>query len=438
LHPEARRVLVVGVGAGQTPARFLLHPIERLDAVDIEPAVFDLIRPHFASAWMDDPRVRLLREDGRSYVAHGAGRYDVISLEVGQVFHPGAASFYTADFYRRARERLEPGGMLCQFMPLPFFSVDSFRAALATFLASFPSSMLWYNTSELLLIGVDGDGYGEISTSRLEATLAAPAVRDDLGFSYWGGPAYWLRDPDVFLAGFLAGPAGLARVAAGAPILTDDRPVLDYASTDVRDTDVNELPIVDLLRAHLDPPAALLKGPLDPRRSAEIVRVRARNLDDVAASALARRAEALQSTAAPGQLAAMLAEAASRNPENVRIQRLLGDALALAGRPDDAQASYERALTLDPGNAHVHRGLGALLHRRGRVDEAARHYEAALAIDPDDAEAHNNLGAAVATRGDHVSALRHFERAVALQPGYADARRNLERLRAHLARTGAR
>jgi spermidine synthase len=41
LHAAPRRVLVVGVGAGQTPASILTHDIERLDCVEIEPAVFD-------------------------------------------------------------------------------------------------------------------------------------------------------------------------------------------------------------------------------------------------------------------------------------------------------------------------------------------------------------------------------------------------------------
>ena len=38
-HPEPQRVLVVGVGAGQTPARFLMYDVDGVDCVDIEPGV---------------------------------------------------------------------------------------------------------------------------------------------------------------------------------------------------------------------------------------------------------------------------------------------------------------------------------------------------------------------------------------------------------------
>src|SRR4029450_12468039 len=85
LHPNPRAVLLVGAGAGQTPAAFLVHPIERLDCARLEPAVFDVIRAHFDSAWMNDTRTTLLAEDGRSYLAHSTARYDVISLELGQI-----------------------------------------------------------------------------------------------------------------------------------------------------------------------------------------------------------------------------------------------------------------------------------------------------------------------------------------------------------------
>jgi spermidine synthase len=86
----------------------------------LEPAVFKIVRHHFDSSWMDDAHVRLIREDGRNYLAHTSHLYDVISLEAGQIFRPGVGAFYTADFYRRAAQKLSPGGLLVQFVPLPF------------------------------------------------------------------------------------------------------------------------------------------------------------------------------------------------------------------------------------------------------------------------------------------------------------------------------
>ena len=121
LHGGARRVLVVGLGSGQSAGRALMHDIERLDCVDIDPSIFAFVRKHFDSGWMDDERVHLVAEDGLNYIHHTDATYDVISLEAGQIFRPGVAFFYTTDFYRRARERLNPGGVLTQFVPVAFF-----------------------------------------------------------------------------------------------------------------------------------------------------------------------------------------------------------------------------------------------------------------------------------------------------------------------------
>ena len=109
LHRDPKSVLVIGLGTGQTARSFLLHDIDRLDCVEIEDGLVDLVEQYFNSVWMNDPRVHLIVEDGRNYVTHTSDQYDLISIEVGQIYRPRVASFYTADFYQRIRSRLRPG-----------------------------------------------------------------------------------------------------------------------------------------------------------------------------------------------------------------------------------------------------------------------------------------------------------------------------------------
>ena len=428
LHAAPRRVLVVGVGAGQTPASILTHDVERLDCVEIEPAVFDLVRRHFDGAWMNDPRVHLVREDGRTYLAHSAARYDVIALEAGQISRPGVAAFYTADFYRQARARLAPGGILSQMVPLAFLDPDGLRSVLATFLSVFPQSLLWYNSGELLLVGTNADRIG-VPAARLEVLSARPAVHADLRYSPWGGPAHWLNQPQAFLGGFLIGPRGLAALAAGAPIERDDRPLLAYASRAARAEDARELLHVDTLRAHLEPLADVLEGTLPAEMLAAAAAERERNLADLVASAKLRRADAL-GAGHDGERAALLDAARRANPDNVHVHRRLGDLAFEQRRTAEARASYAQALALDPQDAGSHFGLARALHLSGRVDEALEHYRAGLAARPNDAEAHNDLAAALLQRGDFEGAERHLDIALRLSPGYAPAQANLARVRA--------
>jgi spermidine synthase len=292
LRSDPRSVLLVGVGAGQTARRFLMYSIDRLDCVDIEPAVFDVIRGNFESAWMDDRRVRLMHEDGRNYLAHSRDLYDVISIEVGQISRPGVPFFYTSEFYERASERLGPGGFLVQFVPLPFFTVEQFRSVVATFLNTFPQSFLWYNREELLLIGVKTSVLklkGERLVLLEEDKEGDNEVRHDMHISLLGDPKYGIYQRSIFLGSFISGPVGLAQISSGAPIYHDDRPVLDYAVHKVRQKDTNEVPIVALLRKHLDPVGQLISLPLDSAESLTIEQVREKNLDDLVATALRRR-----------------------------------------------------------------------------------------------------------------------------------------------------
>jgi spermidine synthase len=291
LRSNPRSVLLVGVGAGQTASRFLMYRIDRLDCIDIEPAVFDVIRGYFASSWMDDRRVRLLREDGRNYLAHSRERYDVISIEVGQIVRPGVPFFYTSEFYERAYERLEPEGFLVQFLPLPYFTVGQFRSALATFLKTFPQSFLWYNREEMLLIGVKTPRLrlkGERLILLEGEDESENEVRHDLRISLVGDLNYSMHKRSVFLGSFIAGPRGLANLGAGAPLYHDDRPVLDYAVYRVSKKDTNEIPLVALLRTHLDPLEQLTGLPLDSAERAAIEQVREKNLAFLVTNALRR------------------------------------------------------------------------------------------------------------------------------------------------------
>jgi spermidine synthase len=364
LHRDPRSVLVVGAGTGQTASRFLMYDVDRLDCVDIEPAVFDVIRDHFDSAWLDDDRVELIREDGRNHVAHTRATYDVISIEVGQIFRPGVPLFYTADFYHRARARLEPGGFLSQFVPIAFFTPEQFRAVLATFLDAFPQSFLWYNRQELLVVGANTPSL-ELDGSRLDRLSGEGAIGQDLRFVFWGGPQHSLHHRTVFLASFLAGPRGLSAIAGDRKIYRDDRPVLDYATREFSPSDTNEIPIVALLQDHLDPVDALLNLELAPSDSASIQAMREKNVGDLVSYAFLRRTTVLSRTLPLAQQLALLRRAHGYNPKNFHVNLRLADLLMKQKRFPEARAHYSQALRLRAEDASARNGLARALRRIG-------------------------------------------------------------------------
>ena len=390
LHEDAKRILVIGLGVGQTASRFLLHDIDRLDCAEIESGLVPLVREHFQSDWMDDQRVRFIFEDGRNYATHTDQTYDVISIEVGQVFRPGIAGFYTHEFYRRARERLKPEGLISQFVPVTFFELDEFRSVIATFLDVFPRSVLWYNTSELLLIGTVSDEL-LLDPDRLAEITGNDRLHEDLEFAHWGGPAHRLNRPEALMAGFLMGSNALARMTQGTALYRDDRPHLEYTTSVNPKRFVQE--IVDLISNHLDPIPAILDAPADATLTADSESIRRSNLNDMIASSILEPLPALLSDGEQEQAIRLLRRALALNPKNFSANFLLGRALLSQGKAkrDEAIDYFERALEINPDVASLHNELGRVLVSRDSTDKAIMHFRRALEIYPDHVEARRNL-----------------------------------------------
>jgi spermidine synthase len=222
LVPSARNVLVVGLGSGETASRFLSYGV-KLDVVDLEPALHDLVEDYFDGSWLHDSRVRVLHQDGRAFAANTRSAYDVVSIEVGQTFRPQVASFYTVDFYRDVQRLLRPNGLACQFLPVGFLSAQELRSTVASFLAVFPAATLWFNRhAEFLLIGAVA-GTPTLTAARLQELAANKAI--DLELLAAGS-----HSRSGLIAHFLMGPTALARLASDAPLLSDDRPTLEYGA----------------------------------------------------------------------------------------------------------------------------------------------------------------------------------------------------------------
>jgi Flp pilus assembly protein TadD len=107
-------------------------------------------------------------------------------------------------------------------------------------------------------------------------------------------------------------------------------------------------------------------------------------------------------------------------PDDVFLRGYLGNALAQAGRFQEALVHHSEALRLRPGVAETHNNLGFTLANLGRIDEAMAQYAEALRVLPEYAEAHNNLGMALAAQGKIDEALREFLEATRIKPNDAE------------------
>ncbi len=115
-HAAPRRVLLIGGGENGAVGEALQHPtIERLDYVELDPALIGMARQFFpaqTAAFDSGPRVRLHFLDGRRYLAESNEEFDVIIVDVPDPQTAQLNRFYTAEFFGMARAHLSPSGLL--------------------------------------------------------------------------------------------------------------------------------------------------------------------------------------------------------------------------------------------------------------------------------------------------------------------------------------
>jgi spermidine synthase len=115
-HPAPRRVLLIGGGANGSIAQALKHPtLERLDYVELDPALLHVFREFFPAqlaASLSDARVRVHYADGRHYLQTTGDKFDVIILNLPDPQTAQLNRFYTAEFFGSARDHLARGGVL--------------------------------------------------------------------------------------------------------------------------------------------------------------------------------------------------------------------------------------------------------------------------------------------------------------------------------------
>ena len=115
-HAAPRRILMMGGGMNGSIAEVLKHrTVERLDYVELDPAMIAMYRSQFAQEWrrqFGDSRVHVHLGDGRLYLKSVQDRYDVVMVHAPDPLNAQWNRFYTVEFFREAKARLAVGGVM--------------------------------------------------------------------------------------------------------------------------------------------------------------------------------------------------------------------------------------------------------------------------------------------------------------------------------------
>lgn len=182
LAPQARAVLVIGYGSGITVGAALRHPVERVDVVEISPAVMaaDAMFADANEHALADPRVRVFADDGQSFVRAAPARYDVVISEPSNPWIAGIGGLFTVEFFTAVRDALAPGGAFVCWLHTYEQSDDNVALILRTLQAVFPEVTIFADRDFGDAIAVASRQPLAPDFAAMEARFATPAVRANL------------------------------------------------------------------------------------------------------------------------------------------------------------------------------------------------------------------------------------------------------------------
>jgi len=370
-RPEARRMLVIGFGGGVV-LESVPPLIESIDVVELEPEVIRanrFIADRRRRDPLADPRVRVVLDDARGALQRSDQRYDIIASQPSHPWTGGASHLYTREFFALARERLTPDGVLAQWMAQAFVDEALLRALVASLLAEFPHVSVYRpSPGSLLLLASQ-----QPLRMRENAARAIAAAPDDYA-------ALGVFGPEAAVAALVLDEEGARRFAEGAPLVTDDRNLMEMRSAAIGREASPSLADQDPFEA-FDP---LLQPTPGIDRVSVVRRLLARGFEERAKRVAAATQDPVERATAEGVVA------------------------AAEERPAAARRAFERALALDPAAAQA-RASTLRLERRSLV--AGDTTLDALLRDPSGREQAIAAGWQAEARGDWA-ALRNLEPAL--------------------------
>jgi spermidine synthase len=237
-HPEGasgRDLAIVGFGSGVTVGAALQFPVRSVTAVELEASTIeaskffadvnhlDYVHDHFP--YVREPRLTVVADDGRNYLAATQQRYDVIVSEPSNPWLTGVSDLFTRDHFHIAKRKLKPGGIYCQWAQLYELSPENVKIIYRTFAEAFKHVIVFSAedlSSDTVLIGSDEPL--PLDLRRVNRAFGLRRVAAELERAYIHSPE------DVLARVLLSSRDEVLRFTAGAPLNTDDNARIELAA----------------------------------------------------------------------------------------------------------------------------------------------------------------------------------------------------------------
>jgi spermidine synthase len=243
--PETDRVFFLGMGTGITAGEALdresFPRISEVTACELSPNVVKASRKYFAgganqkdftNGLYSDPRAKVLTADGRNHLMGTDQTYAMINADLFLPYRRGTGNLYSLEHFQAVKNRLKPGGVFVQWLPLYQLSEREFGIIAKTMLAVFPQVSLWRGNfqpgSEMAALV----GHSDLTPLPACELDAEPSKREAVeGASHMDLFQLMLPTNEQTILFFYAGNlSGAKNHFDQYAINTDDRPVMEFGT----------------------------------------------------------------------------------------------------------------------------------------------------------------------------------------------------------------
>ncbi len=414
--------LSIGVGSGMLAGESIRHArVRRITCVEIEPSVvagaaFFERENHGV---LDDPRVRIVRDDIANFLQTTSETYRVISADEKTAQEYASNGFsYSREYYALLRARLASGGVLLQWVPTSL-PASQYAMILKTFSDSFPHVLLGFfmpalkrGTYNTILIGSNEPV--SLDAARMRRYLESE--REAFGAL----ARYGLATPEIVLAQFVADGEAIRKAVAAAPDNTLVHPRYefyspsDYALPRSRRLVMNIEFLMRLRRAAAPQLLSSIRVQ-DPAQRARLEAAIA--ADEAYLTGFRRSLSAVSATEIFRQYDAALARAPWN--ENLRARILLQYSEIAASQRDAGVRAMlmQRAISAYDKSALAHVNYSLALGQMRDMERALQAARTAVDLDPNLIPARRTLAWLLVEAGREQEAETHLRELVKITKG---------------------
>ena len=243
--PATDSVFFLGMGTGITAGEALdrndFPKVEKVVACELSSSVVEASKKFFTAGpdgrdltngLHTDSRAKVVVADGRNHLLASPERYSMINADLFLPYRRGTGNLYSREHFQIVRQRLKPGGVFVQWLPLYQVSEREFGIIARTMLSAFPQVSLWrgnFQPGAEIAALVGHSDLTPLPASTLDAENAKQVAVE--GATHLDMQNLMLpinpQTITLFYGGNLTRAADLFRKY---PLNTDDQPVIEFGT----------------------------------------------------------------------------------------------------------------------------------------------------------------------------------------------------------------